>query len=107
MVVEKELLHHDILRVLDARRLALHTDVGMASGFRQEMRRFLPADLVSKTVDQPPFWDALTVLIDDLCTQTRLRCVSLACRAQFCNDRIVTHHSTSSNSSGVQKIGGA
>lgn len=59
------------LRVLDARRLALHTDAGMAGGFRQEMRRFLPAELVRKTVDQPPFWDALTALIDDLCTQTR------------------------------------
>ena len=68
--------HHcpqaQFLRVLDARRLALRSDAGMASGFRQEMRRFLPADLVSRTADQPPFWDALTALIDDLCVQTRL-----------------------------------
>ena len=67
--------HHcpqsQFLRVLDARRLALQNDAGMAAGFRQEMRRFLPADLVSSTVDQPPFWGALTALIDDLCTQTR------------------------------------
>lgn len=59
------------LQVLDARRLALQNDAAMANGFRQEMRRFLPADLVSRTVDQPPFWGALTVLIDDLCAQTR------------------------------------
>ena len=67
--------HHcpqaQFLRVLDARRLALRSDDGMASSFRLEMRRFLPADLVSRTVDQALFWDALTALIDDVCTQTR------------------------------------
>jgi hypothetical protein len=33
--------------------------------FRQEMRRFLPAELVKDTVEQPAFWQYLTVTVAD------------------------------------------
>ena len=59
------------LPLLDARRQSLQTDVGLATGFRQEMRRFLPADLVTRTVEQAAFWNFLVGLIDDLSSQTR------------------------------------
>ena len=59
------------LQLLDERRLSLQADPEVAAGFRQEMRRFLPADLVTQTVDQAAFWIYLTGLIDDLCAQTR------------------------------------
>lgn len=36
-------------------------------GFRQEMRRFLPAKLVMETVEQPAFWTYLTGLVDEQC----------------------------------------
>ena len=69
--------HHcepaQFLRLLDARRQSLQTDAGLAAGFRQEMRRLLPADLVARTVESEAFWKFLTSLIDDLSTQTRNR----------------------------------
>ena len=58
------------LRLLDARRQSLQTDAGLATGFRQEMRRFLPAELVARTVEQAAFWNFLVGLIDDLSART-------------------------------------
>ena len=55
VVVEKELLQHDILREMNN------------AGFLSEMRRFLPMDLFSQTPGQPTFWAYLTHLIQDLC----------------------------------------
>ena len=60
------------LRLFDERRLSLQADPEVAAGFRMEMRRFLPAALVTQTVDQAAFWTYLTGLIDDLHTQIRL-----------------------------------
>lgn len=60
----------DFLQLLEERRLSLHTVPEVAVEFRKEMRRFLPAELVTQTVDQADFWAYLTGLIDDLSAQT-------------------------------------
>jgi predicted nucleotidyltransferase component of viral defense system len=59
------------LQLLDERQHMLQTDPKVATEFRQEMRRFLPAELVKQTSDQTSFWSFLTSLMDDLCTQVR------------------------------------
>ena len=59
------------LRLLDARRQSLRADAGLATGFQHEMRRFLPADLVTRTVEHAAFWNFLVGLIDDLSARTR------------------------------------
>ena len=61
----------DFLQMLEERRLSLHAVPDVAAGFRNEMRRFLPAELVTQTVDQADFWTYLTGLMDDLCAQTK------------------------------------
>jgi len=59
------------LTLLEQRRLSLLADPGVAADFRQEMRRFLPSDLVTQTVEKPAFWNYLAGLVDDLCQQVR------------------------------------
>ncbi len=61
----------DFLRLLEERRLSLTAVPEVAIEFRKEMRRFLPAELVTQTVDQADFWIYLTGLMDDLCKQVR------------------------------------
>lgn len=58
---------------LDERRRSLLGNPKVVTEFQQEMRRFLPSNLVTQTVDQPAFWSFLTGLMDDLCTQVRQR----------------------------------
>ena len=58
---------------LDERRRSLLGNPKLVTEFQQEMRRFLPSNLVTQTVDQPAFWGFLTGLMDDLCTQVRQR----------------------------------
>lgn len=58
---------------LDERRRSLLGNPKVVTEFQQEMRRFLPSNLVTQTVDQPAFWGFLTGLMDDLCTQVRQR----------------------------------
>jgi predicted nucleotidyltransferase component of viral defense system len=41
----------------------------LATDFRQEMRRFLPAQIVQQTADKPEFWQFVVQLMQDLCTQ--------------------------------------
>ena len=41
----------------------------LALDFRQEMRRFLPAQTVQQTVDLPAFWEFITQLMQDLRAQ--------------------------------------
>jgi predicted nucleotidyltransferase component of viral defense system len=43
----------------------------LAVDFRQEMRRFLPAQTVQQTVDQPAFWEFITQLMQDLSAQVQ------------------------------------
>ena len=67
--------HHSdprpFMKLFDERRQMLQADAKVAAEFRQEMRRFLQADVVSQTVDTPIFWSFLVGFIDDLYMQTR------------------------------------
>ncbi|SQF99965.1 Nucleotidyl transferase of uncharacterised function (DUF1814) [Paucimonas lemoignei] len=44
----------------------LVNDAGVAADFRKEMNRFLPADLVSQTVNDPAFWTFLVTHVRSL-----------------------------------------
>lgn len=59
------------LKLLDERSRSLQENPDLYIEFKQEMRRFLPADLVIQSVDQPAFWGFVTSLVDDLCRQTQ------------------------------------
>lgn len=59
------------LRRLDERQHMLQADPKVAIEFRQEMRRFLPTELITQTSDQASFWVFLTGLMDNLCAQVR------------------------------------
>ena len=65
--------HHSPVRqflaVLDGRRKSLKEDPEVATGFRQEMQRFLAPDLAAQTVEQAAFWTYLANLMDELCAQ--------------------------------------
>ena len=67
--------HHSdprsFMKLFDERRQMLQADAKVAAEFRQEMRRFLQADVVSQTVNTPIFWSFLVGFIDDLYMQTR------------------------------------
>lgn len=51
--------------LLTARSQSLQDEPKWADEFRQEMRRFLPNELVKDTVEQPAFWQYLTVTVAD------------------------------------------
>ncbi len=91
VVVEKELLHHDILRemsasgllkkmtfiggtdfveLLEHRSQQLRNDPTIRQGFIHEMRRFLPPHIVSGTVEKEDFWIYLTNLLQAECIAT-------------------------------------
>lgn len=55
------------LALLNERSQALQNEPKFYEDFRQEMRRFLPAVLVSETVEQAAFWRYLTTLIAEEC----------------------------------------
>ena len=57
-------------RLLSERCKMLEEQPALAADFRQEMRRFLPAQIVQQTADKPEFWQFLTQLMQDLCAQT-------------------------------------
>lgn len=59
------------LALFDQRCELLKESPKLALEFRQEMRRFLPSEIVTQTVAQPAFWDYLTSLVSDLAIQTR------------------------------------
>lgn len=84
-VVEKELLHHDILREMSgAGLLAGLTFIGgtclracygsprlmpgMKQDFLREIQRFLPAATVRDTLENPGYWDYLIQLLKEQCT---------------------------------------
>jgi Nucleotidyl transferase AbiEii toxin, Type IV TA system len=58
------------IRLLTERCQMLAEQTELAADFRQEMRRFLPAQIVQQTVDKPEFWQFLTQLMLDLQSQT-------------------------------------
>lgn len=45
----------------------LANDADQYADFKQEMRRFLPATLVTETVEQPAFWQYVTTTIANEC----------------------------------------
>lgn len=51
--------------LLNARSQSLQNEPKWADDFRQEMRRFLPFELVKDTVEQPAFWQYLTTTVAD------------------------------------------
>jgi hypothetical protein len=55
-VVEKELLHHDILRDQPDRRME----------FTQEMQRFLPVATVRDTIGKSAYWQYLLEVVNDM-----------------------------------------
>ncbi len=59
------------LDLLTERSHALSSQRQLVQNFKQEMRRFLPVQLVQQTAEQPAFWEFLTQLIADLTAQTR------------------------------------
>lgn len=69
--------HHSdtevFLRLFDERLQLLRTDAKVAAEFRQEMRRFLPAELILGTVDVPAYWEFLNGLMNDLFRQISLK----------------------------------
>ncbi len=52
---------------LAERRQMLLSEAQLHEDFRHEMRRFLPAAVVSDTVEQPAFWQYLTTLVGEQC----------------------------------------
>jgi predicted nucleotidyltransferase component of viral defense system len=69
------------MKLFDERRQLLQTDSNVAGAFRQEMRRFLPADLVAQTVESEGFWLFLIGLMNDLFVQMS-RYLSGECKGQ-------------------------
>ncbi|NJS37024.1 MAG: hypothetical protein HC765_12450 [Brachymonas sp.] len=56
--------------LLKKRYHMLHSEPELATDFRQEMRRFLPVQIVEQTADRPEFWQFLSQLMQDLLAQT-------------------------------------
>lgn len=52
------------LEAFAQRVLSLQTDASVAAGFQKEMSRFLPNEIVKKTVLSQAFWSFLTELLD-------------------------------------------
>lgn len=52
---------------MDQRMQQLLTDDGVRVDFLHEMRRFLPPDVVTRTVENPAFWDYLRNTLEEEC----------------------------------------
>ena len=57
----------EFLVLLEGRMRQLETEPGMREGFVQEMRRFLPPQVIASTVENEAFWDYLTNMITTEC----------------------------------------
>lgn len=73
-LLEKKIADHrhtvdSFVALLSRRREALKLDDGVRITFQQEMRRFLPSNVVSETVENKSFWPYLTNLILAECDQ--------------------------------------
>jgi len=58
------------LKLVEERSAQLTTDPKLSLEFKQEMQRFLPAELLTQTVNQTLFWDYLVNLVQDLFQQS-------------------------------------
>ena len=70
-LLERKLADHrctstDFLSAFVQRTASLEQDPSVADDFRKEMSRFLPAHLVTGTVNEPAFWSVLVRHIQDL-----------------------------------------
>ena len=73
-LLEKKIADHrhtvdSFVALLSSRRETLKLDDGVRIAFQQEMRRFLPSNVVSETVENKSFWPYLTNLIMAECDQ--------------------------------------
>lgn len=57
----------EFLLLLGERRRLLRHDPVLRDAFVQEMRRFLPARVVTETVEQVPYWEWLAATVDEEC----------------------------------------
>lgn len=75
-LIPKKLKDHQcekqhFLKLFNERLLILQNDPKTAIDFRNEMHRFLPSELVSKTLGNPAFWNFVIVLMDGLYEQVK------------------------------------
>ena len=75
-LIPKKLKDHQcerqhFLQLFNERLLILQDNPKTAIEFRNEMRRFLPTELVSQTSDNPAFWNFVIVLMDGLYEQIK------------------------------------
>lgn len=64
--------HHSaesFVPLLDRRRELLNNDISTHIAFNQEMKRFLPANLVAETIENKSFWPYLTSVVTTECDQ--------------------------------------
>lgn len=64
--------HHSVesfVPQLERRRELLNSDISTHMDFSQEMKRFLPANLVAETIENKSFWPYLTNLVATECDQ--------------------------------------
>lgn len=57
----------EFLQKLQERRKELNTDSSLENTFQQEMRRFLPVDIVKNSIDADKFWEYLKQVVNDAC----------------------------------------
>jgi predicted nucleotidyltransferase component of viral defense system len=74
-LLSKKLTDHlsnpeQFLSALNERCMRLKADARAVTEFRQEMRRFLPVDMVLQTIENPAFWSFLLGLMDDLAAKS-------------------------------------
>ena len=72
--LEKKIVDHrhtvdSFVTLLSNRREILKADDGVRSAFEQEMRRYLPSNVVVETVDNSSFWPYVTNLVTGECDQ--------------------------------------
>lgn len=73
-LVEKKAVDHkqkpaEFLTKIKARKEQLQTNTSLENAFQQEMRRFLPPDIVNESVNAPGFWEYLINVVTIACEQ--------------------------------------
>ncbi|MEJ2418837.1 MAG: hypothetical protein P8Y45_18280 [Exilibacterium sp.] len=62
----------NFLEVMNKRLEALQTDQKLYEDFKQEMRRFLPGNIITETVENPDFWSYLIEVIAKECRRAKI-----------------------------------
>ena len=75
-LLAKKLIDHktdtlQFVNLFEIRSATLKNDPKVALELKKEMRRFLPADLVTQTADQPVFWGVMSQIIHNFSLQIR------------------------------------